>query len=51
MILGIRPEDMEDASLVPDAAPTHRLRGVVRLRESLGSEVMVHITVNALLAP
>jgi multiple sugar transport system ATP-binding protein len=47
VILGIRPEDMEDASLVPDAPPEQRLRGVVRLRESLGSQVMAHITVKA----
>ena len=47
VILGIRPEDMEDASLVPDATGEHRLHGVVRLREALGSQVMAHITVNA----
>jgi len=47
VILGIRPEDMDDASLVPDAPSEQRLRGVVRLRESLGSQVMAHITVKA----
>ena len=47
MILGIRPEDLEDAALEPDAAAGNRLHGVVRLRESLGSLVMAHIMMNA----
>jgi multiple sugar transport system ATP-binding protein len=50
VILGIRPEDMEDAALAPDASGEHRIRGVVRLREALGSQVMVHVTVKALAA-
>ena len=45
VILGIRPENLEDASLEPDTPPGHRLRGVVELREALGSELMVHFTV------
>ncbi|HKC78163.1 MAG TPA: ATP-binding cassette domain-containing protein, partial [Gaiellaceae bacterium] len=45
VILGIRPEDLEDASLEPDTSPDRRLRGVVELREALGSELMVHFTV------
>ena len=44
VILGIRPEDLEDASLGPDTPPT-AARGVVELRESLGSELVVHFTV------
>ncbi len=47
VILGIRPEDMEDAALVPDAPAGRRIRGVVKLRESLGSLVMAHISVEA----
>jgi multiple sugar transport system ATP-binding protein len=47
VILGIRPEHLEDAALVPDAPPEQRLRGTVELREALGSEVMVHFTVEA----
>jgi multiple sugar transport system ATP-binding protein len=47
VIVGIRPEHLEDASLVPDVPESHRLRGVVELREALGSEVMVHLTVDA----
>jgi multiple sugar transport system ATP-binding protein len=45
VILGIRPEDLEDASLEPDSPPDQRLRGLVELREALGSELMVHFTV------
>ncbi len=45
MILGIRPEHFEDAALAPPDWP--RLSGEVRLREALGSEVMVHFDVEA----
>ncbi len=42
VILGIRPEGMEEASLTPDAAAGTRLKGRVELREALGSELVVH---------
>jgi multiple sugar transport system ATP-binding protein len=45
VILGIRPEDLDDASLEAGSPPDRRLRGVVELREALGSELMVHFTV------
>ena len=45
--MGIRPEDMEDASLVSDAPPERRVRSTVDLREALGSDVVVHFTVSA----
>jgi multiple sugar transport system ATP-binding protein len=45
VILGIRPEDLEDVSLEPDTPRDRRLRGVAELREALGSELMVHFTV------
>jgi multiple sugar transport system ATP-binding protein len=45
VILGIRPEDLEDASVQPDTPADRRLRGTVELREALGSELMVHFTV------
>ena len=45
VILGIRPEDLEDASLEPDSPTDRRLRGVVELREALGSDLIVHFTV------
>ena len=47
VIMGIRPEDMEDAALAPDEPGSQRLHGVMRLRESLGSLVMAHISVAA----
>jgi multiple sugar transport system ATP-binding protein len=47
VVLGIRPEDLEDASLEPDAAEQQKLRGRVTLTEALGSEVMVHFKVDA----
>ncbi len=45
VILGIRPEDLEDAALVPDTPADRRLRGTVELREALGSELHVHFSV------
>jgi multiple sugar transport system ATP-binding protein len=47
VIVGIRPEDLEDAALAPDAPADRRLRGKVSLREALGSEIMVHFDVDA----
>src|ERR671937_2711319 len=47
VILGIRPEELEDAALAKDIPADRRLRGVVRLREALGSEIMVHFTIEA----
>jgi multiple sugar transport system ATP-binding protein len=46
-ILGIRPEDLEDASLAPDAPADRRIKVTVDLREALGSEVLVHFTIEA----
>jgi multiple sugar transport system ATP-binding protein len=47
VIVGIRPEDLEDAALEPDASPESRLRGRLRLREALGSEIIAHIAIDA----
>jgi multiple sugar transport system ATP-binding protein len=47
LVLGIRPEHLEDAALARDAAENKRLRGEVELTEALGSELMVHFKVNA----
>src|SRR5215217_4462217 len=38
VILGIRPEDLDDASLAETTGQTESLEGVVELREALGSE-------------
>jgi multiple sugar transport system ATP-binding protein len=45
IVLGIRPEDMEDAALITDAPPERRIPAVVELHESLGSDVLVHFTI------
>jgi multiple sugar transport system ATP-binding protein len=47
VILGIRPEDFEDASLVPRAPKDRLLPATVDLREALGSEVLIHFRVKA----
>ena len=47
LVVGIRPENLEDAALVPDTPEDERLRGVVVLREPLGSEIVAHFTVAA----
>ena len=47
VILGIRPEDLEDAALEPDIPTDRVITGVVELTEALGSEVMVHFSVDA----
>ncbi|WP_107773071.1 ABC transporter ATP-binding protein [Nocardioides sediminis] len=45
--VGIRSEDMEDASLARDAASRARLTTSVALTEALGSEIVVHFPVDA----
>jgi multiple sugar transport system ATP-binding protein len=45
IVLGIRPEDLEDASLTPDTRA--RLRGTTTLTEALGSELVVHFEIRA----
>jgi multiple sugar transport system ATP-binding protein len=47
VVVGIRPEDMEDASLVSDAPTSRRIRSNVILREALGADVLVHFGVKA----
>jgi multiple sugar transport system ATP-binding protein len=46
LVVGIRPEDFEDASLV-EASADRRIRVRVDLKEVLGSEVLVHFTIRA----
>jgi multiple sugar transport system ATP-binding protein len=47
VVLGIRPEDMEDASLVADAPVERRITSTAELREALGSDVVVHFSIAA----
>jgi multiple sugar transport system ATP-binding protein len=47
VVLGIRPEDLEDPGHAGDSRDGRRLRGRVALREALGSELMIHLEVDA----
>ncbi|MBA3287406.1 MAG: sn-glycerol-3-phosphate ABC transporter ATP-binding protein UgpC [Acidimicrobiia bacterium] len=47
VIVGIRPEDFEDAALAANSVSDRRLRAPVTLVESLGSEIMVHFSIDA----
>jgi multiple sugar transport system ATP-binding protein len=47
IILGIRPEDFEDASIEPDAPADRRIKVTADLTEPLGSEVLVHFGTEA----
>ncbi|MGZ8611941.1 MAG: ABC transporter ATP-binding protein [Actinomycetota bacterium] len=47
LIVGIRPEDIEDSTLVPEAPADRRFRSTVYLREALGADVVVHFKVEA----
>ncbi len=44
---GIRPEDMEDATLAPEAPPERRLSAAAELVEAMGSDVFVHFGLDA----
>ena len=47
VVVGIRPEHLEDAGLAHDDSADRRLKGQVELREALGSELMVHLAIDA----
>jgi multiple sugar transport system ATP-binding protein len=47
VVVGIRPEHLEDAAIASDVPAEQRLQGEVVLREALGSELMVHIAIEA----
>ena len=47
VLLGIRPEDFEDATLQPDAPADRRVQAVASLTEPLGAEILVHFDVAA----
>ena len=46
-MLGIRPEDLEDATVVRESLPDRRLSVVCDIREDMGSEVYAHFKVLA----
>jgi multiple sugar transport system ATP-binding protein len=43
VVVGIRPEGLEDVALAADTPADRRLRGTVTLREALGSEIVAHL--------
>jgi multiple sugar transport system ATP-binding protein len=47
VIVGIRPEHLEDAALATDSPGNRRLRGTLVLREALGSEIVAHVGIDA----
>jgi multiple sugar transport system ATP-binding protein len=47
VIVGIRPEDLEDATVVPNSPADRRIQAQVTLVEALGSELMVHFGLDA----
>ncbi|MGH3110463.1 MAG: ABC transporter ATP-binding protein [Gaiellaceae bacterium] len=47
VVLGIRPEGLEDAVLEPDIPDDRHIKGVLVLREPLGSEIVAHFEVDA----
>jgi multiple sugar transport system ATP-binding protein len=47
VLLGIRPEHIEDAALGGDTPPDRRIRTTCDLTEPLGAEVLVHFAVSA----
>src|SRR6188508_2586152 len=47
LIVGVRPEDFEDVTMVPESPADRRLTAPVTLIEALGSELMVHFSIDA----
>jgi multiple sugar transport system ATP-binding protein len=47
LVLGIRPEHMDDAALVPGSDPASRIPVDVDLREGMGSDVYLHFSIDA----
>jgi multiple sugar transport system ATP-binding protein len=47
VIVGVRPGDLEDAALQPDAPADRRIKTNVDLREDMGSEILVHFSLDA----
>ncbi len=47
IVVGMRPEDIEDAALAPDSPKDRRMVVTVELREAMGAEVYAHFQVDA----
>ena len=47
VVLGIRPESIEDAALATDVPDDRRLSSVIEVREAMGAEVLAHFEIDA----
>ena len=47
LVVGIRPEDLEDAAEAPHIPESQQLSVPIKLIEALGSELMVHFSIDA----
>ncbi|MEM7274915.1 MAG: sn-glycerol-3-phosphate ABC transporter ATP-binding protein UgpC [Actinomycetota bacterium] len=47
IVVGVRPEDIEDASLASDHPADQRIRSSVSLIEALGAEIILHFPMSA----
>jgi multiple sugar transport system ATP-binding protein len=47
VLLGVRPEDFEDATVDPGPRADARIRAVCSLTEPLGAEILVHFAISA----
>ena len=47
VVVGVRPEDIEDAAIATTAPAERRMPATVKLVEALGSELMVHLSIDA----
>jgi multiple sugar transport system ATP-binding protein len=47
VVVGIRPEDLEDATLKADTPGSQRLHGKLVLAEGLGAEIVAHFDIDA----
>jgi multiple sugar transport system ATP-binding protein len=47
VVLGVRPESLDDAAIETSSPPDRRMTGKVVLTEALGSEILVHAAIDA----
>ena len=47
VVVGIRPEDLDDATIFPDHPGDQRIHATIDVREALGAETLVHFGVDA----
>jgi multiple sugar transport system ATP-binding protein len=47
IVVGVRPEDLHDASLAGEAGSGPRLKSTAELVEALGSDILVHFAIDA----